>query len=99
MCRRRSAARQQRMETARGSGSGSVELETCGAAGAGTEREMGGRRVKGREILIAPVSPRRPRSHPADARSARADNWTFVVNERTPDYVAVTGGGAPNNGR
>lgn len=57
------------------------------------------RRVKGREILIAPVSPRRPRSHPADARSARADNWTFVVNERTPDYVAVTGGGAPNNGR
>jgi len=87
--------------------SGSVELETCGAAGAGTEREMGGRvwgacvsaARMGREILIAPVRPRRPRSQPADARSARADNWTFVANERTPGYVAATGGGAPNNGR
>lgn len=36
-----------------------------------------------REILIAPVRAARQPT-PGDAR-------TFVVNERTPDYVAITG--------
>jgi hypothetical protein len=55
-------------------------VTACGGGGWVSAARMG---ADCREILIAPVRAARQPT-PGDAR-------TFVVNERTPDYVVITG--------
>jgi hypothetical protein len=78
---------QQRTETAR-RGSGPVGVETCVWAQEERERERWAGNAYGPSDFDCSIHSS-PRSHPADARSARSDAWTFVVNEPTPDYVAI----------